>query len=132
MKRLIVLSLFLGFVLPAQAAQVRSKSGVTVSVAPSARAALQCVVDYVEAAGVRIKYMRGYGRGTVRGSLHPSGRALDINQTGRNKTRPHVPPSIANAAADKCGVVSGARWHWRDGGHWNMPIDRTISATRRR
>jgi hypothetical protein len=99
---------------------VRSKSGKLIKVAPSARAALQCVVDYVEARGVKIKAMRGYGPGTVRASLHPSGRALDINQTARNVTHPHVPRAIANAAADHCGVVSGARWGYADNGHWNL------------
>lgn len=101
-------------------ATVRSKSGVVVKVAPSARHALQCVIDYVEARGVRIKSMRGYGRGTVRASLHPSGRAIDINQTARNVTHPRVPRAVANAAADHCGVVSGARWGYADNGHWNL------------
>ena len=101
---------------------VRSSRGVSIRVAPSARAALQCVVDYVEAAGVRITAMRGYGVGTVRSSLHPSGRALDINQTGRDITSPAVPRSISNAAADKCGVISGARWGYADNGHWNLAI----------
>lgn len=104
----------------ADAATVRSRSGITVHVSPAAAGALQCVVDHVERAGVRIKSMRGTGRGTVRSSLHPSGRALDINQTGRNRTRPHVPARIANAAADACGVISGARWRHADNGHWNL------------
>ena len=101
---------------------VRSRSGVAIRVAPSARAALQCVVDRVEAAGVRIAAMRGYGAGTVRGSLHPSGRAMDINQTARDVTRPAVPRSISNAAADACGVISGARWGYADNGHWNLAV----------
>jgi hypothetical protein len=101
---------------------VRSHSGVAVRVAPSARAALQCVVDYVEAHGVHIKAMRGYGYGTVAHSLHPSGRALDINQTDRNITHPVVPRGVSNAAADRCGVISGARWGYADNGHWNLII----------
>lgn len=103
-------------------ATVRARSGVTVRVAPAARAALQCVIDAVEAAGVRIKALRGYGRGTVRGSLHPGGLALDINQTARNVTHPPVPRSVSNAAADHCGVISGARWGYADNGHWNLPV----------
>lgn len=101
---------------------VLSKSGKSIKVAPNARAALQCVVDYVERAGVRIKAMRGYGLGTVRASLHPSGRAIDINQTARDVTRPRVPRSVSNAAADHCGVVSGARWGYADNGHWNLSV----------
>lgn len=104
----------------ADASAVKSRSGITVSVSPSAQRALQCVVDHVEASGVRIKYMRGIGRGTVRGSMHPSGNALDINQTGRNITRPVIPRSVSNAAADACGVISGARWGYADNGHWNL------------
>lgn len=101
---------------------VRSSTGVRVRVAPGARSALQCVVDYVEAHGVKIVSMRGYGHGTVRGSLHPSGRALDINQTDRDVTRPAVPRHVSNGAADKCGVTSGARWHDADNGHWNLTM----------
>lgn len=103
-------------------ATVRSKSGVAVQVTPAAREALQCIVDYVESAGVKITAMRGYGRGTVRASLHPGGKALDINQTHRDVTSPKVPRSISNAAADRCGVISGARWGYADNGHWNLAV----------
>lgn len=99
---------------------VRSRSGVSVRVHPSAVAKLQCVVNYVESAGVRIKYMRGYGRGTVRGSLHPSGRAIDINQYARGRTRPHINASVAAGATRTCGVVGGESWRNRDDGHWNL------------
>jgi len=117
----------------AHAAQICSKSGECINVAPSAQNKLQCVINYVEARGVTIKYMRGYGHGTVRHSLHPSGRALDINQTGRNRTRPHVPVSVSNGAADTCGVVSGARWNWADNGHWNLgEQSHTIYSARRK
>lgn len=102
------------------AATVKSRSGVSVRVHPSAAGPFQCVINHLESNGVRIKFMRGYGRGSVQGSRHPAGKGLDINQTARNVTRPHVPVHLANAAADKCGVVSGARWRWRDNGHWNL------------
>lgn len=125
MKMVAVILGLLVLVLPAGARDVgivRSKSGVVIKVAPSARAALQCVVDFVERSGVRVKYMRGYGRGTVRASLHPSGRAIDINQYARNRTKPSVPRSVSNAAADHCGVISGARWGYADNGHWNLSV----------
>lgn len=102
---------------------MRSHSGVRIHVAASARKALQCVVDFVEK-HVRIKAMRGYGAGTVSGSLHPSGRAIDINQTARDVTSPRVPRSVSNGAGDKCGVISGARWRDADNGHWNLGISR--------
>jgi hypothetical protein len=104
----------------AAVAIVKSRTGVAVRVARSAREKLQCVIDYVEGHGVQIKSMRGIGRGTVRGSMHPSGQALDINQDDRNVTHPHVPRPISNAAADHCDVISGARWHFADNGHWNL------------
>jgi hypothetical protein len=94
------------------------------AVAFSAKEKLQCVVDYVENRGVRVVSMRGIGKATVGGSLHPSGQALDINQNGRNLTRPYVPREVSNEAADHCGVVSGARWHYADNGHWNLNVAR--------
>lgn len=99
---------------------VRSSTGITVRVAPAARASLQCVVDHVERAGVRVASMRGYGRGSVRASVHPIGYALDINQYRRNGTRPHIPPAVSNAAGEACGVISGAAWGDKDNGHWNL------------
>jgi hypothetical protein len=66
--------------------------------------------------------MRGIGKATVGGSLHPSGQALDINQDHRNVTHPYVPRHVSNSAADYCKVVSGARWHYADNGHWNLKV----------
>ncbi len=103
-------------------ALVKSSNGVAVRVAVSARDKLQCVIDYVEAHGVHIVSMRGIGKGTVGGSFHPSGQALDINQDHRNFTHPYVPHEVSTAAADHCGVVSGARWHSADNGHWNLNV----------
>ena len=120
MKRAIATFILFLTCVEASAATVTSRSGVRVQVSNGAYPALQCVVDYVERAGVRITSMRGTGRGTVRGSLHPSGNALDINQYARNRTRPSVPAHISNAAADACGVISGARWGYADNGHWNL------------
>ena len=118
--RAIIVALLICISFNAQAAEVRSTSGIVIRVAESARAAMQCVVDFVERAGVKIKYMRGFGAGTVRGSLHPSGQAIDINQYARNRTNPTVPAHVSNAAGDSCGVVSGARWGNADNGHWNL------------
>lgn len=101
---------------------VKSSSGATAKVALSAREELQCVVDYVEGHGVRIVSMRGIGKATVGGSLHPSGQALDINQDHRDVTHPYVPRHVSNAAADHCGVISGARWNNADNGHWNLKV----------
>lgn len=116
----IIIAILLMTITSGNAARVCSKSGKCISVAPSAQGKLQCVVNYVESAGVRIAAMRGYGRGTVRASLHPSGRAMDINQTARDVTRPRVPRSVSNAAARECGVVTGNSWCNRDNGHWQV------------
>lgn len=119
----------------AHGAEVRSRSGKHAHVSAAAQPRLQCVVDFIEARGIRITAMRGYGRGTVRGSLHPSGQALDINQIGRDRTRPHIPVMIANAAGVQCNVISGGTWRARDSGHWNLAghrHTRTRYANRRR
>ena len=123
MKRLLLsTALALAVASPANAARICSQSRKCVNVAPSAAKALQCVIHYVEQAGVRIVAMRGYGHGTVHGSQHPAGRALDINQTGRGRfgRNPRVPGHVADAAADHCGVISGNRWANNDNGHWNL------------
>lgn len=118
-RAIAVLSLACIFATPCQAATISSRSGIRIQVSPHAAAKLQCVINYVERY-VRIKYMRGYGRGTVRGSRHPSGNALDINQYARGRTRPAIPMHVSNGAADTCGVTSGARWLNQDNGHWNL------------
>lgn len=117
-----ILIVLLVLTMPAAGTEVRSHSGIAVRVAPSARKALQCVIDFVEQHGVRIMALRGYGPGTVAGSLHPAGKALDINQYARDRTRPGVPRRVSNLAGDKCGVVSGARWRDADNGHWNLVV----------
>lgn len=116
----------------AQSAEIRSHSGLRASVASVAQHALQCVVDYVERAGIRIKSMRGFGPGTVSASLHPSGQALDINQYGRGLTRPAVSHAVANAAGRECGVVSGGTWHDDDVGHWNLAGQHRYSSRSKR
>ena len=118
----IVLTMLVGLLSHAEAATVKSRSGILIHVAENARSALQCVVNYVEKAGVRIVSMRGYGPGTIAHSLHPSGQAIDINQVGRGVfgRNPRVPGRVADKAADKCGVISGNRWANNDLGHWNL------------
>lgn len=116
-------ALALGLVLASPAAQgatVRSRSGATAHVSAAAARPLQCVVNRLEASGYPIKFMGGYRRhGSVRGSLHPLGLALDINQVARGVTIPRMPRSEI-AIARSCGVISGAVWCNNDSGHFQV------------
>jgi hypothetical protein len=105
---------------PAGGGLIRSISGATAHVATRAAHAFQCLVDRLEAAGYPIRFMGGWrAHGSVRGSLHPAGLALDVNQLARNRTRPAM-PSNEIALANSCGLVSGAQWHWADSGHFQL------------
>lgn len=99
---------------------IRAASGATARVAASATGAFQCLVDRLEAAGYPVRFMGGWrARGSVRGSLHPAGLALDVNQLRRNVTRPAM-PSNEIALANGCGLVSGAQWAHGDSGHFQL------------
>jgi len=104
----------------AHAGAVQSKSGVRATVADSSVQSFQCLVNQLELQRYPIKYMRGCGKGSVRGSLHPVCMALDINQTRRHVTVPPM-PSNEIALANGCGLISGAQWRGHpDSGHFQM------------
>jgi hypothetical protein len=107
----------ISFCAPAYAGTVRAKSGATARVADGATSNFQCLVSKLEGQGYPVKFMRGYGHGTVRGSLHPSGMALDVNQTARGRTTPRMPHNEISLAAS-CGLLSGAVWRNNDSGHF--------------
>lgn len=90
------------------------------SVASSAQPILQCVLDHVEAAGVRITALGGIRPGRCStASMHPCGKALDINQTARDVNGP--PRYVSSAAALACGAVSGSWWSRNpDNGHFQV------------
>jgi hypothetical protein len=99
---------------------VRSVSGATAHVAAGATAAFQCLVSALDRQGYPIRFMGGWrAHGSVPGSLHPAGLALDINQLSRNVTRPAMPGNQI-ALANACGLVSGAQWNWADSGHFQL------------
>lgn len=99
---------------------VRSVSGATAHVASSATAAFQCLVSALDAQGYPVRFMGGWrAHGSVRGSLHPSGLALDVNQVARNVTTPRMPGNEV-ALANGCGLVSGAQWAHGDSGHFQF------------
>lgn len=99
---------------------VRSASGAAANVAPHAAAAFQCLVTALDNSGYPIKFMGGFRRhGSVRGSLHPAGLALDVNQIRRNVTVPPMPRNEV-ALANSCNLVSGAQWSAGDSGHFQF------------
>lgn len=99
---------------------IRSTSGATAHVASRASAAFQCLVNALDRQGYPIRFMGGWrAHGSVRGSLHPAGLALDVNQIRRNVTRPRMPGNEV-ALANGCGLISGAQWAWGDSGHFQL------------
>lgn len=97
---------------------VHSRSGARAYVSEGSAQKFQCLIDRMDAAGIPIRFMGGWrAHGSVRHSLHPLGKALDINQHARNVTSPVVPHS-ATEMAEGCGLVSGARWGYADNGHF--------------
>lgn len=93
--------------------------GVTASVAAAATGPMQCVLDALVSRGYPVRFMRGFGRGSVAGSLHPAGMAMDVNQLSRGVTSPRM-PSDEISLANGCGVISGAQWTNNDSGHFQL------------
>ena len=119
MKRFLLTSaVFIALSVPADAATIGVR-GVTTQVAQGAQNALQCVLNALVARGYPVKFIRGYGKGSVRGSLHPSGYALDVNQLRRGVTVPRMPRDEVQLAAS-CGAISGAVWRNNDSGHFQV------------
>jgi hypothetical protein len=95
-----------------------ASTGAKTSVSTVARPHFTCLIGKLEAAGYRIDFMGGYAsRGNA--SAHPTGNALDINQTGRNVVTRRLPPNATEMARD-CGLVHGAVWDRPDQGHFEM------------
>ena len=118
--RYALIALVLLFTTAAHAGKVHSQSGVFATVADSSVQSFQCLINQLELQRYPIKFMRGCGKGSVRGSLHPACMALDINQTRRHVTVPRM-PSNEIALANGCGLISGAQWHGNpDSGHFQL------------
>jgi len=94
-----------------------ARSGARASVSAAALPHFRCLVDRLEAAGYRIQFMGGFGRRNGP-SAHPTGNALDINQTARGRVTRAFPAGL-EAMCAVCGVYSGA--HFGDYGHFEMP-----------
>jgi hypothetical protein len=99
---------------------VKASSGAVAYVAERATGAFQCVINSLEKEGYPVRFMGGFARsGHIRNSLHYSGLALDINQLGRNVTKPAMPRNEVEIA-NGCGLISGAVWHHPDSGHFEI------------
>ena len=103
---------------PAVAATIGT-GRVSTTVAQGAAGPLQCVLTSLTSRGYPVRFIRGYGHGSVRGSLHPSGYALDVNQLRRGVTVPRMPADEVVLARD-CGAISGASWRNNDSGHFQV------------
>lgn len=95
-------------------------AGASTTVAQGAAGPLQCVLTSLASRGYPVRFIRGYGHGSVPGSLHPAGMALDVNQTSRNRTTPRMPHDEIEMAS-ACGAISGASWGGSpDSGHFQV------------
>jgi hypothetical protein len=103
---------------------VKSSSGATAQVNPQYAARFRCLVSGLEAAGYHVDFMGGYRHSTIAGtgmlSKHAAGKALDINQVGRNRVTRRLPAN-ASAIASRCGLLHGAVWRNADAGHFEIP-----------
>ena len=94
-----------------------ARSGARASVSSHALPHFQCLVDRLEAAGYPIAFMGGYAARS-NPSAHPTGNAVDINQTGRGRVTRRFPGNVEEMCR-ACGVYSGA--HFGDLGHFELP-----------
>ncbi len=107
----------LAFGINAHAATVISKSGHHASVSNAFQPHAQCFIHKLDAVGYHIKFMTGYAR-RGNASAHPTGNALDINQTGFGRVTSRFPAGYLQMASS-CGVHSGSSFG--DYGHFEMP-----------
>lgn len=102
---------------------VRASSGARAKVNPQYASRFQCLVRGLEARGYHIRFMGGYRHTRIAGtriwSKHASGRAIDINQVGRNRCRGGCPRF--EGIARSCGLTDGKDWRHADAGHFEVP-----------
>jgi hypothetical protein len=114
----------------AESGMVKASSGAVAHVAAHVAGAFQCVINKLESEGYPVKFMGGWAsHGHIRHSLHYAGLALDINQIGRNVTRPRMPANEVSLA-NSCGLTSGAQWRHADSGHFQIATSRESSPDR--
>lgn len=102
---------------------------------PAFQPSMQCLVDKLEAQGVKVVNYRGYGTACYGSrafsrSLHFRGLACDVMQKSRDLTllTQYMAKSAINQLAASCNVVSGGIWpgpprppsHGSDLGHFQI------------
>lgn len=102
-------------------ATIRASNGRTAKVASRYASQFQSFIDDLESEGYRIDFMGGWRSwGTCRScDAHPGGRAIDINQTGRNRVTRRLPSNVTAIAA-RHGICHGAIWGNPDRGHFEI------------
>jgi len=104
----------------ASAAEVRSKSGARTSVSSTYASKFQALISWLDSQGYPIKFLGGVRRGSCsQRSLHPCGKAIDINQVARGRVIKKFPPGT-DAYARSLGLVSGSGWCNQDTGHFQV------------
>lgn len=100
---------------------IRASNGKSAKVASRYARQFQGFIDDLERAGYRIDFIGGWRRhGSCRAcDAHPAGRAIDVNQTGRNRVTRSLPPRVTDIAA-RHGLCHGAIWNSPDRGHFEV------------
>lgn len=100
---------------------IKASNGKTAKVAASYSRQFQAFINDLERAGYRIDFIGGWRKhGSCRRcDSHPAGRAIDVNQTARNRVTRKLPPNIATIAA-RHGLCHGAIWGNPDRGHFEV------------
>src|SRR5277367_5305884 len=81
----------------ANAATVSSNNGHHASVSGAFQPHAQCLINKLEHAGYRIDFMTGFASRS-NPSAHPTGNAIDINQTGFGRVTRRLPSGFVNIA----------------------------------
>lgn len=107
---------------------IQTAAGRPLTVAPAFAGPAAAVIAQLVAGGYHPKKISGlnFGHGHVRGSLHFSGRAVDVDQCGWGCSP--VPRALMRAATAAAGVRDGCEF--RDHGHFDngphLPRERVI------
>lgn len=113
-----------------QLTTITTKGGKQVTVAADAAERLKGFLDALESEGAPIQTVGGYNKrkifGTDKWSEHASGRAVDINQSGRDKVTEdfrkwvELHQEFLRRTMQKYGIVSGGDFKNPDLGHFEL------------
>jgi len=104
----------------AQGAEIKSSSGARASVSAQYAGKFQALITWLDNHGYKIRFMGGYRPGKCwSGGMHPCGKAIDINQTGRGRIVASFPAGV-DEYARTLGLVPGSGWCNQDRGHFQV------------